>query len=79
MKLEYSPILTCTKSEYETEIEPIIKNLDALDLCPKVNNKRKALWDCESFETCDDCPFNKANQKIMEAIKFLKRIEIKER
>ena len=34
MKLVVVPILQCTGTEYKTEIEPIIKTLDDLDLCP---------------------------------------------
>lgn len=77
MKLIIAPILQCTHTEYQTEIEPIIKQLDELDLCPQRNEKRNTTWNCDVFETCECCPFYKANKKLMEARQILREIEVK--
>lgn len=57
MKLVIIPMLQCTGTEYKTEIEPIIKTLDDLDLCPQRNEKRNTTWNCDTFEDCLCCPF----------------------
>ena len=77
MKLVTAPILICTGTEYKTEIEPVIKQLYEMDLCPLRNEKRDTTWDCNTFEDCDCCPFGKANKKIQEALQILKNIEVK--
>lgn len=71
-----TPILQCTTTEYQTEIEPIIKTLDELDLCPHRNEKRHTTWDCNSFKDCECCPFCIANRRIREAIQILEEIEV---
>ena len=77
MKLVIEPILICTEIEYKAEIEPTIKQLDEMDLCPYRNENRNTTWNCDTFEDCSCCPFGKANMKIQEALKILKNIEIK--
>lgn len=77
MKLTIAPILQCTDIEYKTEIEPIIKTLDDLDLCPLRNEKRSTNLNCNTFEDCTCCPFGKANAKICEALEIIKGIEVK--
>lgn len=77
MKLKLVPMLQCTNAEYETEIEPIIKTLNELDLCPFRNEKRNTTWDCDTFDDCMSCPFSKANVKVQEALEILKGIEVK--
>ena len=77
MKLVIAPVLICTGTEYKTEIEPLIKTLDEMDLCPHRNEKRNTTWNCDTFEDCSCCPFSKANQKIRDAMEILKNIEIK--
>lgn len=76
MKLVIAPMLQCTHTEYETEIVPLIKQLDEMDLCPHRNEKRNTTWNCDTFEDCECCPFYKANQKIIEALQIIKRIEV---
>lgn len=76
MKIVMTPMLQCTKVEYQSEIVPIIQQLDAIDLCPQRNEKRNTTWNCDTFEDCECCPFGKANQKIMEALQIIKRIEV---
>ena len=77
MKLVIAPVLTCTEAEYKAEIEPLIKHLDEMDLCPHRNENRDTSWDCNTFENCSLCPFYKANMKILEALQILKNIEVK--
>lgn len=80
MKIELKPILSCTATEYTTEIEPMINNLKEIDLCPYRNSKRNTTWDCDNLcvdGVCDNCPFCQANLKILEAIQILKTMEIK--
>ena len=77
MKLVIAPILQCTATEYNTEIEPIIKTLDDLDLCPHRNEKRNTTWNCDAFEDCFSCPFAEANAKVREALEIIKGIEVK--
>lgn len=77
MKLVIAPMLQCTGTEYKTEIEPIIKTLDELDLCPHRNEKRSTTWNCDTFEDCFCCPFGKANAKVREALEIIKGIEVK--
>lgn len=76
MKLVLVPTVQCTSVEYKTEIEPIIKTLDDLDLCPDRNEKRNTTWNCDAFEFCVSCPFGRANEKVREALKILKEIEV---
>lgn len=76
MKLLIAPILQCTATEYQTEIEPIIKKLDELDLCPFRNEMRNTTWNCDTFEDCICCPFGKANAKVREALQIIKGIEV---
>ena len=78
MKLVIVPMLQCTSTEYKTEIEPIIKTLDDLDLCPHRNEKRDTSWNCDVFENCMRCPFGQANAKVREAREIIKRIEVKQ-
>ena len=78
MKLTIAPILTCTETEYKTEIKPIINDLDKMDLCPLRDESRNTTWNCDSLgDDCSCCPFQKANMKIQEALQILKNIEIK--
>ena len=77
MKLTIAPILQCTDTEYKTEIEPIIKTLDDLDLCPLRNEKRSTNMNCYTFKDCTCCPFGKANAKIAEALEIIRGIEVK--
>ena len=77
MKLIMTPMLKCTDTEYKTEIEPIIKMLHDIDLCPHRDEKRHTTWDCNTFDNCEDCPFSKANIKVREALEIIKRIEVK--
>lgn len=77
MKLVVVPMLQCTGTEYKTEIEPIIKTLDELDLCPHRNEKCNTTWNCDTFEDCSCCPFSKANVKVREALEIIKGIEVK--
>lgn len=76
MKLMVVPMLQCTGTEYKTEIAPIIKTLDELDLCPNRNEKRSTTWNCDTFEDCSCCPFGRANNKILEALQIIKGIEV---
>ena len=76
MKFVLVPTLQCTSVEYETEIKPIIKTLEDLDFCPQTNEKRETVWNCDAFEFCVSCPFNKANEKVREALKILKEIGV---
>lgn len=78
MKLVVVPMLQCTGTEYKTEIEPIIKTLYDLDLCPYRNEKRNTTWNCNTFEDCSCCPFDKANAKVREALDIIRGIEIKD-
>lgn len=77
MKITVVPMVQCTDTEYKTEIEPIIKTLDNLDLCPFRNEKRSVTWNCDAFDDCTCCPFGKANAKVREALEIIKRIEVK--
>lgn len=77
MKLVVVPMLQCTGTEYKTEIEPIIKTLDDLDLCPHRNEKRNTTFNCDTFEECSCCPFGQANAKVREALDIIKGIEVK--
>jgi hypothetical protein len=72
-----TPMIKSTSTEYKTVIEPIIKTLDDLDLCPNRNEKYNTTWDCNTFDNCSDCPFSKANIKVREALEIIKRIEVK--
>lgn len=76
MKLIVKPMLQCTKTEYQTEIEPIIKMLDEIDLCPHRNEKRNTTWNCEMFEDCCCCPFGQANDHIQDAKRIIKNIGV---
>lgn len=76
MKLVMAPILQCTDTEYQSEIVPLIKQLDAIDLCPHRNEKRNTTWNCNTFDDCESCPFCKANRKIIEALQIIKGIEV---
>jgi hypothetical protein len=77
MKLVVVPMLQCTGTEYKAEIDPIIKTLDELDLCPYRNEKRDTPWNCDPFEDCSYCPFGQANAKVREALEIIKKIEVK--
>lgn len=76
MKLVIKPMLQCTATEYKTEIEPIIKMLDEIDLCPQRNEQRNTTWNCETFEDCSCCPFGKANNYIQDAKSVIKNIRV---
>ena len=76
MKLVIKPMLQCTGTEYKTEIEPLIKMLDEIDLCPHRNEKRNTTWNCETFEDCCCCPFGQANDRIQEAKLIIKGIGV---
>ena len=76
MKFVLVPTIQCTSVEYKTEIEPIIKTLEDLNLCPGSNPKRDTDWNCDAFEFCANCPFGKANEKVREALKIFKEIEV---
>ncbi len=77
MKIEMKPVLTCTGIEYKTEIEPLIVMLGEIDLCPQRNEKRNTTWNCDNIgDDCSQCPFAKANQKVIEARQILKDIEV---
>ena len=78
MKFVLVPTIQCTSVEYKTEIEPIIKTLDDLDLCPHRIEEDDTIWDCDVFDDCDCCPFGQANTKVREALKIIKRIEVKQ-
>ena len=76
MKLVTKPVLECTSVEYKTEIEPVIKMLDDIDVCPCHNEPRNTTWNCDEFDDCCLCPFGQANDKVREAMLILKNIQV---
>lgn len=76
MKLEMKPILSCTSVEYSTEIEPLIKELSKIQICPN-HRDCSTTWNCDAIEDCDTCPFGRAENKLHEAVKILREMEIK--